>query len=195
MAEEARYVHGLDRVIFIPCFIPPHKNPEHTAASEHRLAMTVRACENNDRFDVSDMEIQAGGTSYTVETLTELRRRGHENPYFIMGTDSLQDITAWKDYQSLFQLADFIVVSRPGSDFWSVWDRLEPEVRSRFQKTDDRLVHTSGRAIVPSEVKGLPISSTMVRTLAREGRSFRYLIPESVRSYILTHHLYGVDSP
>jgi nicotinate-nucleotide adenylyltransferase len=190
LAEEVAQVHGLSRVIFIPSRIPPHKGSKEIAASSHRLEMTRRACLSNERFEVSDLELRMDGPSYTVNTLRILRDQ-NLNTCFIIGTDSLREISAWKDYDQLFSLSNFIVVKRPGLDFNNAWAQVPPSLRKKFLKNGDILVHEESTTVVPSPVEGLNISSTRIRSLLKEGRSVRYLVAEAVHSYIIEHQLYG----
>jgi nicotinate-nucleotide adenylyltransferase len=183
-------VHGLDRIMFIPCFIPPHKAISQTAPPEDRLNMTRLACEGNPLFEVSDMEIAAKELSYTVNTLEAFTKHENCETFFVLGTDSLRDIHTWKDYERLFSLSHFIAVTRPDTDFRSAWAHVPRKLRGEFHWEDGHLSHSSSRALIPSPVKGLEISATAVRNLVKSGNSIRYLVPESVRSYIHEKHLY-----
>jgi nicotinate-nucleotide adenylyltransferase len=190
LAEEVAPLFGLSRVIFVPCHIPPHKSPLQVAAAEDRLEMTRRACHDNPLFEVSDMEIAAKGTSYTVKTLEAFADQEGCEPFFIMGTDSLREIRTWKDHERLFVLAHFIVVTRPGTDFRSAWAELPALTRAQFQDTGEFLVHSKSTRVAPAGVCGLDISSTRIRNLAHQGKSVRYLVTEPVRSYIIDKKLY-----
>jgi len=193
LAEEVVETHNLELVVFMPCHIPPHKesNAMEIAPAEDRLEMTKKACQGNPRFEVSDLEIHSEGPSYTVNTLAVLSRDRGCEPFFILGTDSLQELHTWKDYERLFTLSHFISVTRPGIEFLAAWNELPERVRSRFRYSGDSFVHESGHAVIPSRVKGLDVSSTQVRNLLHDGRSVRYLIPEEVRMYIQEKKLYG----
>ncbi len=190
LAEEVAFMHRLDRIVFVPCYIPPHKAMSETATPVDRLNMTIMACEGNPGFTVSDMEIMAKGPSFTVNTLEALRKQENCETFFILGTDSLREIHTWKDYQRLFSLSHFIAVTRPGSDFESAWEDLPERFRMNFSKKDDYLLHFSSRHLIPSTVRGLDISATQIRKLLRSGNSIRYLVRDSVRSYIMEKRLY-----
>ncbi len=190
LAEEVATSYGLTRVIFIPCHIPPHKTSIHIAPAADRLRMTSLACENNPLFEVSDMEIAAPGPSYTVNTLEAFSKRKDCETFFILGTDSLREISAWKDYQRLFSLANFIIVTRPGLDFHLAWSEVPSALRNEFHSEDNHYVHESSTLLLPSNIHGLDISATRIRGLLQEGRSIRYLVTESVRSYIVERKLY-----
>jgi nicotinate-nucleotide adenylyltransferase len=190
LAEEVAQLFGLTRVLFVPCHTPPHKSTLHTALPQDRLEMTRRACEDNPLFDVSDMEVVAAGKSYTVRTLEAVADKKDWETYFILGTDSLREIHTWKDYERLFTLAHFIVVTRPGMEFASAWAELPETTRSNFQQAGGYLLHAKSTRVFPAQVLGLDISSTRIRNLVREGKSVRYLVTERVRSYINSRNLY-----
>jgi nicotinate-nucleotide adenylyltransferase len=190
LAEEVAGENGLSRIIFIPSHIPPHKSSSDIASPGHRLKMTQLACSGNELFEVSDMEISSGsGPSYTVTTLERLSRNKDLNFFFIIGTDSLQDIHTWKDYEHLFSLSNFIVVTRPGTGFPSTWANLPETFKKRFEKRDDYF-ESNGMKIIPSSVRGLDISATNIRRLIKSGKSIRYLVAEPVYSYIMEQGLY-----
>ena len=193
LAEEVACLHGLDRVTFIPCHIPPHKEKSalEIAPAEDRLQMTRLACAGNPLFAVSDVEIMAEGPSYTVKTLAIYSEKSDVEPFFILGTDSLRELPTWKDYERLFELSHFIAVSRPGTEFRAAWAELPTRVRDQFVDRGDFYFHASEHCLIPSSVNGLDISSTRIRELIRKKHSIRYLIPEEVRSYILETNLYG----
>jgi len=184
-------VHGLHRVIFIPCFIPPHKTTAGLVLSAHRLEMTSRACTDNPLFEVSDLEIGLEGPSYTVNTLEYFTEASSDQIFFIMGTDSLKEIDTWKEYDRLFSLSNFIVATRPGLSFETAWSGVPSAVRTQFRWQEGQLVHSASTCLIPSQVTGLDISSTGIRALVKEQRSIRYLVPDSVLTYIMEHHLYG----
>jgi nicotinate-nucleotide adenylyltransferase len=189
LAEEVACLHGLSRVFFIPSLIPPHKISQEVALPLHRLEMTRLACQDNPLFEVSDLEISSQGPSYTVNTLSVLARQGNAETYFIMGTDSLKEIRTWKDCEKLFRLSNFIVVTRPRVDFPAAWAEVPDDVSRQFRRHGD-LYRSDSTELIPSQVRGLDISSTRIRAMIKEGKSIRYLVAESVRSYITEHKLY-----
>jgi nicotinate-nucleotide adenylyltransferase len=191
LAEEVAELYDLTKVIFIPTYIPPHKKADHIISAAHRLHMTRLACSDHPLFEVSDIEVERSGPSYTVDTLDFLKREFKYETFFIIGTDALAEIHLWKDYEKLFGLSHFIIVERPQTPFASAWAAVPSAVRSAFTESGDRWVHTSSRQIIPAPVRGLNISATGIRSLLREGRSIRYLVTDSVRSYISEHDLYG----
>lgn len=170
LAEEALYKLKLDKVIFVPTFIPPHKAIDDVRVKpEDRLAMIKLAIGDNDRFEVSTYEITSKKKSYSIDTLKEFRRVYGEAAqlYFITGSDLLKDLFSWKDVNDIFKLSRFAVANRPGYPVTDVPKGVETVV------------------ITPIE-----ISSEDIRRRLKAGRSIRYLVPEEVRRYIMEKKLY-----
>ena len=116
MAEEVCKHHHLSKVIFIPTYIPPHKYTDDLTDARHRYQMAKEAINENDKFEVSDLEIKRKGRSYTIDTVREiLGHYGEECEVFlIIGADSLNELELWKDIKKLSQLCHFVIVNRPG---------------------------------------------------------------------------------
>lgn len=177
-AEEARVELELERVVFIPAGLPPHKLDHVMSPVEHRLAMVELAVASNPHFVVSRVDIDRLGPSYTVDTIELLK--GGWGPgveiYFIMGSDSLLDILTWHDPERLIRLCRFAVVSRPGYPVnLGELDALLPGVASRVQMLD---------------APELAVSSTDIQRRVRKGLSIKYQVPEAVKDYIYQHKLY-----
>lgn len=169
LAEEAMSKLKLDRVIFVPTFIPPHKNVEASAKPKDRLKMVELAIQSNEAFNVSTFELDSKKKSYSVYTLKEFRRIYGKDAqlFFITGSDLLKDLFSWKNVNEIFKMSKFIVANRPGYPV----EELPQDI--------DTVV------ITPIE-----ISSEEIRRRIRENRSVRYLVPEKVRFYIIKHKLY-----
>ncbi|MGE5554460.1 MAG: nicotinate-nucleotide adenylyltransferase [Betaproteobacteria bacterium] len=179
-AEAVRTEFDLDLVLFVPSGSPPHKDPQSITPSQHRYLMTVLATLTNPHFEVSRVDIDRPGVTYTVDTLADLRKQygaGVEF-YFITGADALTEIFSWKNAEELVQECTFVGATRPGFTF----DHLTPEVEEFYHR-----YAASFRFI---EVPALAISSTDLRRRVREGRSLRYLTPEEVVFYIMKNGLY-----
>jgi len=176
-AEEARVELGLERVVFIPAGLPPHKLDHVMSPVEHRLAMVELAVASNPHFVVSKVDIDRLGPSYTVDTIELLKGEwGLVEIYFIMGSDSLLDILNWHNPRRLIRLCRFAVVSRPGYQVdLGELDALLPGVASRVQMLN---------------APELAISSTDIQRRVREGLSIKYQVPEAVKDYIYQHKLY-----
>lgn len=169
LAEEALSKLGLDKVIFVPTFIPPHKNIEGNVKPKDRLKMVELAIEDNESFSISTFELDSRKKSYSIDTLKELRRiYGKESQlYFITGSDLLKDLFSWKNVNEILKISKFIVAKRPGYPIEEVPEEAETVV------------------ITPIEV-----SSEDIRRRVKANKSIRYLVPEQVRAYILKHRLY-----
>lgn len=167
LAEMVKEKLGLDYVLFIPCFLPPHKRPIKLAPAKDRLTMVKWAVKGKPYFKVSRIELERGGKSYSVDTLEELHKLYKEKTkfFFIIGSDSLSGLHTWKSLDRLMKLCQIVAVTRPGY----------------------RLKHTGVKIL---NLPTLPISSTDIRQLVREGKSIRYLVPDAVKSYILRNKLY-----
>ncbi len=179
-AEEVLQGFGLERVIFVPSGEPPHKPLSEVTSPEHRYMMAKLATADHPHFEVSGIEIKREGPSYTLDTLRELRSTiGKQKAlYFITGLDAILEIHTWNGFEKLFDLADFIAVTRPGysvETFGTLENLIGPDC---FAK-----VH-----LFP--VTLLAIASRDIRRRVKEGKSIRYLVPESVRLYIEKQRLY-----
>lgn len=178
-AEMARNEFKLEKVIFIPTGSPPHKEGREITDSELRFQMVELATGDNPHFEVSRLEIERRGHSYTVDTLRELHKLHPEYElYFITGSDAFREIFTWKDAESILELCHFIGASRPGfdaEDFLQELQAVHPELFERMHLL---------------EVPALAISSTDIRSRVKKGQSIRYLLPELVRLYIKIEALY-----
>jgi nicotinate-nucleotide adenylyltransferase len=175
-ADEARYTFDLDEVIFVPAGHPWQKEDTTVAPAEHRYNMCIIATSPDPMFQVSRVEIERPGPTYTLDTLRALKaERPVDELYFITGADAILQILTWKDPEAILREARFIAATRPGYDL----DRLEKELP---QGLEDR--------VTVMEIPALAISSTDVRLRAREGRPIRYLVPAGVAAYIEKNGLY-----
>jgi len=193
-AEEARELLELDRVLFVPAATPPHKRHRAVAAAGHRVEMLRLAISGNRAFAVSTIEIDRPGTSYSVDTLRLIKSRlpGATEIVFLLGLDAFREIHTWKDYRSLFTLADFGVFSRPPYRFANLRALLPVASRRDFCYGPTRrvLVHGSGSRVLYLNLTGLDISASVIRQRVQRGQSIRYLLPVSVERYITRTRLY-----
>lgn len=194
VAEEAREQLRLDRVLFVPSATPPHKGADHLAAAAHRLAMVRRAVAGNPAFRVSSVEIDRPGRSYSIDTVRLLRERVPRGTRFVflLGVDAFREIDTWKEYRTLFTLADFAVLSRPPQPRGARRALVPVAARKHFCYGPDRetLVHTSGTRIFFLTVTALDVSASDIRRRLQRGQSVRYLLPVPVERYIRAHRLY-----
>lgn len=197
-AEEVRDRLKLEKVLFIPAFIPPHKNDEVMPSAVQRQEMVRLAVKGNAHFSVSDIEIKRGGRSYTIDTIEALRQThpGAEL-HFITGLDSFLEIGTWKEWERLLTLCSFVVLSREGHRFRDIaglgfLSVPEQDLMKIDAGEKDELVVTSGAMRVCIEmIPFLDISSTDIRRRVRSGRSIKYHLPEPVEHYIIENKLYA----
>jgi len=168
LAEESREKLGLDKIIFIPTNLPPHKGGVEVAAASKRLAMLRRATRGNRCFFVSDIEIKRKGFSYTIETIRELESLyPKQELYFITGSDLLKYLDDWKDLNKIIKMVKFVVAKRPGYPLEEI-----PSYISTLQ------------------IRAVDVSAFEIRSRIRRRKSFRYLVPEGVYKYIKENKLY-----
>ena len=169
-ASEVASAFKLDEVIFVPTGSPYLK--ETVTSAEHRYLMTVIATASNPSFKVSRIDIDRGGDTYTVDTLTEMKEEYPDaDLVFISGADAIAQILAWKEVEKLWTLAHFVAVSRPGHKL-TIPEAPEGSISSL-------------------EIPALAISSTDVRRRVDSGFPVWYLVPDGVVQYIAKHELYG----
>jgi len=168
LAEEAKEMLCLEKVIFIPSHTPPLKKSEDIADSHDRYEMVKLAIKENPSFSASDIEIRRGGTSYTIDTVRTLKKEMPNTEFvFLIGSDCLKSLYAWKDVEELFRSCHFVIVKR--SKFPS------ENVPNGFEKLD---------------IPQVDISSRELRKRLREGKSISYQVPKAVEHYILERKLY-----
>ncbi len=162
----------LQIVLFVPAAHAPHKGEAACASPSHRLKMLELAVAGNPRFKVSDIEILRGGKSYTIDTLSALRDSYRDEEFFlIIGSEHLQILPSWKNPEEVVKMCTVVVVDRPGIDRSTINNKFVNRVKF-------------------VDVPTIEISGTEIRRRIREGKTIRYLVPESVRSYIHTNKLY-----
>lgn len=168
-ASEVAAALQLDEVIFVPTGTPWQKTT--VTAREHRYLMTVIATASNPRFKVSRVDIDRDGTTYTVDTLRDIREQyPTAELFFISGADAIAQIMAWKDVDEVWGLAHFVAVSRPGHQL--------------------KLPAAPKGAISSLEIPALSISSTDCRSRVSAEKPVWYLVPDGVVQYIAKHSLY-----
>ena len=178
IAESACDCLGLDKVIFIPAGRPWLKSGQSVTDPVHRLAMVELAIEGNPHFEVSRIEIERPGPTYTVDTLTELRHcMGDAELYLILGMDSVRDLGRWRQPERIFELCSVVAVSRPG-----VADVSTGYLEQVFPASAGRVRTVSGPMA--------DTSSTDIRSRVEEDATLRD-VPDSVRDYIHKHALYS----
>ena len=177
-AEEARVRVNLEKVLFAVAGLPPHKLDEEVTPVEHRLAMVQLGIFSNPDFELSRVDVDRSGPSYTVDTISILQEQWGQGTemFFILGIDSLVEVPTWHQPERLIQLCHLVAVARPG---------FEVDMR----QLEDSVPGISSRV----EIIGMPevdISSSDLQRRVREGLPIRYQVPEEVERYIREHRLY-----
>jgi nicotinate-nucleotide adenylyltransferase len=168
LAEEAREKLVLDKVVFVPAYLPPHKDNSDIAEARDRLAMVELAITGNKYFSVSDSEIKRDGRSYTIDTIREFKKKHPQDELsFIIGSDLLSYLDDWKDLNEIMGMVKFIAATRPGYPLEKIPSRIETLA-----------------------IRAVDVSGFQIRSCIKENRSFRYLVPEAVYDYIVEKKLY-----
>ncbi|HET9083486.1 MAG TPA: nicotinate-nucleotide adenylyltransferase [Candidatus Limnocylindrales bacterium] len=178
VAEAARDTFGLRRVLFIPAAQPPHKPGRDISAVGERLAMVEAAVQGNPAFEVSRLEVERSGPSYTVDTLASLCEAAPgDHLALILSAESYSDFATWHEPRRILDLADLIVAPRVG------YEDGDPDLVPRQ--------FPGARAVIAfMDGPRIRLSASEIRQRAAEGRSVRYLVPDAVAAYIGDHGLY-----
>jgi nicotinate-nucleotide adenylyltransferase len=168
----------LDRVLFMPAAKPPHKGDRLVSRATDRLLMTRLAVQPDSRFDLSVLEMERPGPSYTIDSVMELKRLTPDaEMYLVMAADSLAQIDTWREPDRLLDEIEWVVGPRSGSD---IPDR--PALEERFGERAARIHLLTG----PS----LDVSSSEIRRRVAAGHTIRYLVPRDVEELIIDRELY-----
>jgi len=180
IAEDVRRRFRLPRVLFMPSGSPPHKDGREVTPAEERYIMALLATADNPHFEVSRLEIDRPGPSYTIDTLRALKSGLGEGAqvYFVTGADAVLEILTWHQPDAILDEATLVAVHRPGFD---------------LGRLDETLGAGRASKVTVIEAPMANISSTMIRELAARGESIRYLTPRPVIDYIHKHRLYRRD--
>jgi nicotinate-nucleotide adenylyltransferase len=191
-AEVVRDALRLEKVLFVPAATPPHKTDAKSRPvtdAEHRAGMLSRALADEPFFELSRVELDRGGRSYTIDTLEALGESAGDRFFFVTGTDAFAEIRTWKSWEKLLSAHWFVVHERPGFPIEAVRDVLPEGIDARVLDGPSLEPGTEPRV---SFLRGpmLKVSSTEIRRSVREGRSIRFLVPDIVADYIRENRLY-----
>jgi nicotinate-nucleotide adenylyltransferase len=202
-ANEVREAFALEKVIFVPAAVPPHKERTEIIEPRHRLMMAILATVSNPHFMVSSVEIDRPGISYSVETIAALKALypAAKSFYFILGIDAFVEIASWRQPDVLLRSCHLIVTARPGYHFLDLATTTLQRLSSLYPClaiAEDKAAASMPKArvcgtpyeIFFQEISALAISSTQIRQRIKQGFSVTYLIPETVEAYIRTYQLY-----
>ncbi len=190
IAEQVREALSLDRVLFVPAALPPHKLLEYVTPPEDRAAMVELAIAGNPAFAISRIELERDGPSYSVDTMRELvDEAAHQGVardfHFILSVEALAGVNAWHEPAELLALTRLAVVARPGTPL--------PDPAGLEAMLPDGAA--SADRVDCIETVPLAHSSSDVRARAAAGKSIRYLVPPAVEAYIRHHRLYRSNNP
>ena len=181
-ASAARSALSIDYVMLVASRTPPHRNIEPRASVYHRFAMTALAANSRDGLVTSDVELRREGPSYTALTLEALGEGLRPaDMFFIIGADAFAEIETWYDYPRIFDLANFVVVSRPGAE------PLNPNPASHFRGSGGRAT----TSVMFVDARTPDVSSTAIRHRVARGESIDGMVPSSVAEHIRRHRLYA----
>ncbi len=183
LATEAKDLAELDKIMFMPCANPPHKPNLRIPDGEHRLKMVELSIEDNPDFEVSDMEVQAGGKSYTAKTLERLQQMYPDDTLcFIVGADSLCEMESWFCPSEIFKRAELVVACRGGmkeAELNVAIDFYKQKYNARIRKIDMNIIE---------------MSSSDIRKRIQTGKSVRYMMTDKTIEYIRQTGIYeGLD--
>jgi nicotinate-nucleotide adenylyltransferase len=179
LAESCREECRLDRVLFLPAAVPPHKPATALTPAAHRVEMLKLAIGGHPQFEVCTYEIDRGGVNYTFETLIALREQHPDAEiFFLMGSDSLRDLPTWREPARICELATLVVACRPDAS---------------SQPPDEPALEKVARCHV--EMPAIGISSRDLRRRVAEGHSIRFQTPRGVEKYIEAQGLYRTQAP
>ena len=189
-AEEIRESYALDRVYFIPAYIPPHKRRQGITGADIRLKMVKSAIRGNPYLRASEVELKREGVSYSIDTVRAFEKR-FKTLYFIMGIDAFSEIDTWHDYREIFNHTNFIIMIRPSNGKTFIKDIFPEDLKVKMKKMDNcSFQHVSGNKIYLHRVTQLDISSTGVRENVKNGKTTRYIVPQTVEKIISEKGLY-----
>lgn len=186
LAESAREQAGLDRVVFVPAAAPPHKPDRILADGEHRLAMLRLATAGHDAFAVSSLELDRGGTSYTLDTLTALAAEYPGDPLaLLLGPDAIAGFATWREPAAIAAMAELVAVERESLD------DLPAAVQAGGLEAV--LGTATVKALLDRRVRmpAIGVRATDLRAAVAAGGSIRYRTPRAVERYIASHDLYA----
>lgn len=183
LAQDAAEAFALDRVLFVPCAQAPHKPAGPVAPAADRAAMIGLAVAGDPRFELCRLELDRGGVSYTYDTVSALRAAYPDAALrFVIGADTLTELHSWRRIGDLLELCEFVTIARPG---FRLLDLKPGDLRLPGALAGELLRRVAvGHAV--------DVSSSDIRMRLARGVGVRYLVPDSVNTYISEHHLYGI---
>ena len=190
-ADAARRALHLDEVLLIPSFDPPHRPADPLASGFHRFALVALAIQDDNALRASDIELTRTGPSYTADTLRAVTRQGWlpSQIFFILGSDAFAEIATWREFPTVLDTANFVVIARPGTTLDAAAAKT-PALRGRLRSPEETS-GTSGTSIYLVEARTRDISSSTIRARLAARQTIDDLVPAAVARHIVAHHLYG----
>ncbi len=195
IARRVTELFEIDEFLFVPARVAPHKVDRAVSSAFHRYAMLALATSDDPRLSISTVELDGPGPRYTVDTLEYFRSHFKDaaDLFFVMGADSWDEITTWREWQRLLTLASVIVVTRPGFEIRT--DRVGAEVAARIEDVRGTASRTgSGEGspkIFVTDAVQLPVSATEIRhAAAADSAELNNLVPPEVAAYVRKYRLY-----
>jgi nicotinate-nucleotide adenylyltransferase len=200
VAKDVLQHFRLTHIHFLPSALPPHKQRGEIASAADRCEMARMAVAGESALSVSDVEFRRSGPSYTIDTLRHFRAAGAQGLrlFFLIGLDAFLEIHTWMSYGDMFELAAFIVMARPRSlEPASTWQTTVIDYTRQWIGRDyalgsagDALIHPQKKPIYFAMVTPMPISSSQIREMIRQGRSIKEWVAPPVAAYIESKGLY-----
>ncbi len=180
LGENAYLQFGLDKVVFMPSGNPPHKKERDGGTDLQRMDMVKLAIASNTHFEISDIEMNEEGYTYTYRTLEKLVKEHPDTEYyFIIGADSLFYFDTWKNPQRIADACTLVVATRNHTSDEKLDEKIE-FVRKRFNANIEKL-----------DTENIDCSSSQIRSWIKEGHTVKYYVPDTVINYIHTYHVYA----
>jgi nicotinate-nucleotide adenylyltransferase len=199
-ARDARKQFGLDQIHLIPCALPPHKFHGSLAPAQDRVEMARLALKGTSAITVSTIEIDRPGPTYTVDTLEALSgiRNRETSLFFLVGVDAFLEVHTWKSFTKLFDLATFVVMSRPSTAHKTALlsprtvDYIQHHISTAYTLTSDgrALVHPEKKTIYLAQITPIAIASSQIRDKVRLGEPIHQWVHPAVSEYIDRKGLY-----
>jgi len=204
LAIEAISELELRQIFLVPSFLSPHKTDQVVTPIDIRVQMARLAVKPYSDIQVSTLEAERGGISYTVDTVTFFSNKFREDEiFFLAGMDSFLDMGLWRNFQRIFELSNIAIAVRPGIKMPNIVDCLQnwfggdnPYARVNSDKFLERFVRIDkNKEIVFFQPKPCPAASREIRAMIAKGKEVKNLLPAKVENYIIGHHLYQATPP
>lgn len=199
VAEAILKAFAMDRMLFVPAFVPPHKRDQQISSPFHRLAMVALATADQAQMFVSSIELEAPQRPYTIETLGRLQTElGDAQLFFVMGADSFRDVTIWREHERLLTEYDVIVATRPGYESdendRTITAHLAPKLQTLCVDLRGAQIPSPEQLAEPhvylTDYVAMNVSATAIRDAVERNQPIEHLVSPAVAAYIQKYQLY-----